>query len=39
MSPSAIGYNGDQDTGIIVCERNYKFTIFFFEFEILDLLL
>ena len=30
MEPSEIGYNGDEDTGIIVCERNFKFTIFFF---------
>ena len=33
MEPSEIGYNGDENTGIIVCERNYKFTIFFFEIE------
>jgi hypothetical protein len=25
------GYNGDVDSGIIVCERNFKFTIFFFR--------
>ena len=30
MEPSEIGYNGDEETGIIVCERNFKFTIFFF---------
>lgn len=32
MEPSEIGYNGDDRTGIIVCERNFKFTIFFFEY-------
>ena len=31
MEPSEIGYNGDAETGIIVCERNFKFTIFFFK--------
>ena len=31
MEPSEIGYNGDTETGIIVCERNFKFTIFFFK--------
>jgi hypothetical protein len=30
MEPSEIGYNGDDKTGIIVCQRNFKFTIFFF---------
>lgn len=30
MEPAEIGYNGDENTGIIVCERNFKFTIFFF---------
>lgn len=25
------GYNGDDNTGIIVCQRNFKFTIFFFD--------
>ncbi len=34
MEPSEIGYNGDGETGIIVCERNFKFTIFFFKVEI-----
>ena len=34
MEPSEIGYNGDQDSGIIVCERNFKFTIFFFKPEL-----
>lgn len=33
MEPSEIGYNGDGETGIIVCERNFKFTIFFFREE------
>jgi len=33
MEPSEIGYNGDDKTGIIVCERNFKFTIFFFYEE------
>jgi hypothetical protein len=33
MEPSEIGYNGDAETGIIVCERNFKFTIFFFKEE------
>lgn len=27
------GYNGDEYSGIIVCERGFKFTIFFFEKE------
>jgi hypothetical protein len=33
MEPQEIGYNGDENTGIIVCERNFKFTIFFFYQE------
>lgn len=33
MEPSEPGYNGDGETGIIVCERNFKFTIFFFKEE------
>lgn len=33
MEPSAVGYNGDGESGIIVCERNFKFTIFFFKEE------
>jgi hypothetical protein len=33
MEPSELGYNGDAETGIIVCERNFKFTIFFFKVE------
>ena len=36
MEPSEIGYNGDGETGIIVCERNFKFTIFFFREEKCD---
>ena len=30
MEPQEIGYNGDEHTGIICCQRNIKFTIFFF---------
>lgn len=33
MEDSESGYNGDETTGIIVCERNFKFTIFFFKEE------
>lgn len=33
MEDSEEGYNGDAETGIIVCERNFKFTIFFFKEE------
>ena len=33
MEPGEVGYNGDGETGIIVCERNFKFTIFFFKEE------
>jgi hypothetical protein len=29
MEPSELGYNGSDRSGIIVCERNFKFTIFF----------
>lgn len=36
MEPSELGYNGDAETGIIVCERNFKFTIFFFKEEDCD---
>lgn len=28
------GYNGDGESGIIVCFRNFKFTIFFFKEEV-----
>lgn len=31
MEPSEVGYNGDHRSGIIVCERGFKFTIFFFD--------
>jgi len=31
MELGEIGYNGDSETGIIVCERNTKITIFFFK--------
>lgn len=34
LEPSEPGYNGDGETGIIVCERNFKFTIFFFTPEL-----
>ena len=27
------GYNGDEKTGIIVCKRNFKFSIFFYKRE------
>lgn len=30
MEPIELAYNGDENTGIIVCERNVKITIFFF---------
>jgi hypothetical protein len=33
MELAEFGYNGDGDSGIIVCERNFKFTIFFFKEE------
>lgn len=33
LEPSEIGYNGDGETGIIVCERNFKFSIFFYKEE------
>ncbi len=36
MEPSEMGYNGDGETGIIVCQRNFKFTIFFFKIEECD---
>lgn len=37
MEPSEPAYNGDEKTGIIVCERNFKFTIFFFKEEVCDM--
>lgn len=33
MEPAEMGYNGDMDSGVIVCEKNIKFTIFFFNKE------
>lgn len=33
MEGQELGYNGYEDNGIIVCERNFKFTIFFFKEE------
>lgn len=33
MEPSEPGYNGDGETGIIVCERGFKFSIFFYKAE------
>lgn len=33
IEPGEPGYNGDGETGIIVCERNFKFTFFFFKEE------
>ena len=37
IEPSEVGYNGDGETGIIVCERNFKFTIFFFKEEMCEM--
>ena len=31
MEAGEIGYNGDDETGIIVIERNFKFSIFFYK--------
>lgn len=31
IEPGEIGYNGDEQSGIIVCERNFKFSIFFYK--------
>lgn len=33
MEPTEVGYIGDGETGIIVCERGFKFSIFFFKEE------
>ena len=33
MEPSEPAYNGDENTGIIVCKNNVKITIFFFQEE------
>ena len=30
------GYNGNEETGIIVCQKNTKFTIFFFKEEVCE---
>ena len=34
MEPNEIGYNGDDKTGIIAMERNFKFSIFFYGEDI-----
>jgi hypothetical protein len=33
LEPSAPGYNGDEKSGIIVCQRNIRVTLFFFGEE------
>lgn len=33
LEPTQQGYDGDVHSGIIVCQRNFKFTIFFFQAE------
>jgi hypothetical protein len=33
LEPAQQGYDGDGETGIIVCQRHFKFTIFFFKQE------
>jgi len=33
MELAELGYNGDAETGIIVCERNFPFSIFFYREE------
>lgn len=33
MEPLEYGYNGDEQSGIIACERNFKFSIFFYKEE------
>lgn len=37
MEVQELGYNGDHETGVIVCERNFKFTIFFFKREMCNI--
>lgn len=37
MEAAEIGYNGDAETGIIICEKNIKFTLFFFKKDSCDL--
>ena len=36
MEPAEVGYNGDENTGIIICEKNTKFTLFFFRIKLCD---
>jgi hypothetical protein len=36
LEPVQQGYDGDENSGIIVCQRNFKFTIFFFDLEHCD---
>ena len=31
MEDGEVGYNGDDETGIIVIERNFKFSLFFYK--------
>ena len=31
LEPSEIGYNGDADSGVIVCQKRIRVTIFFFK--------
>jgi phosphorylcholine metabolism protein LicD len=31
LEQAELGYNGDEKSGIIVCEKNFKYTIFFFK--------
>lgn len=31
IEPGDVSYNGTEHTGVIVCERNFKFSIFFYE--------
>jgi hypothetical protein len=37
MEVAEQGYNGDEESGIIICERYAKFTIFFFKKEMCDI--
>lgn len=34
LEPTQMGYDGNENSGIIVCKRNFKFTIFFFSHEL-----
>lgn len=36
LEPAELAYNGDEESGIIVCQRNFKFTVFFFKPEYCD---